>query len=175
MNDVRVMAASCSHAGLEHEASMLQRRFSYAPARNPMGAARVLLTERRLPEPFRVYPDRGVVVSTWESAGVCRYTDLALDRYLQLTTLIALAQWRALRNNRLLQLEDLLHPDDGRCVFSGACTVQEFALLLDPPSICRGCTNFYHCLGVDSELIALKQIVDEITRAKPAALTPSLS
>lgn len=175
MNEVRVIAASCSHARLEHEAGLLQRRFSCTSARNRLGAARVLLTDRRLPEPFRVYPDRGVVVSTWESAGVCRYTGLALDRYLQLTALIALAQWQALLKNRLLQLEDLIHPDEGRCVFSGACSVQEFALLLDPPYICRGCMNFYHCLGVDSELIALKQIVDETARAKPAALTPSLS
>jgi hypothetical protein len=128
----------------------------------------LLLTERRLPEPFRVYPDRGVVVSTWDSAGVCQYTGIAIDNYLLIAGLLALSQWRVLWRNRLLQLDDLNHPKDVRCVFAGPHSVQEFALLLDPPVICPGCVDFYHCLGADSELIALRNVITEISKSAPA-------
>jgi hypothetical protein len=148
---------------------LLQVRFTeVARPANPGPAPRLLLTARRLPEPFRVYPDRGVVVSTWDSAGVCRYTGLTIDNYLLIAGLLALSQWRVLWRNRLLQLDDLHHPKGVRCVFAGPHSVQEFALLLDPPAICPGCVNFYHCLGADSELIALRNVLAEVTPSAPA-------
>ncbi len=130
---------------------------------------RLHLTSERLPEPFRVWPDRGVVVSTWDSEAICAYTGIRLDRYVLIASLLALSQWRVLRRNPLLWLDDLRHPPGVRCVFTEPPSVQDFALLLDPPVICPGCVDFYHCLGADSELIALREVIGESLRDAPAA------
>jgi hypothetical protein len=125
-----------------------------------------------LPWPFLVHPRGGVVVSTWDSGGVCRYTGIELGDYLLITSLLALSQWRALQRNPLLRIEDLQHPQEVRCVFAGPHSVQDFALLLDPPIVCGGCTDFYHCLGADSELITLRQVIAEVVASqagRPAA------
>jgi len=173
MIDVCLTASIRGQQSQERIASALRQRIAkLSRALNRGNEARLLLTERCLPEPFRVYPDRGVVVSTWESAGVCRYTGLAVDNYLLIASLLALSQWRVLWRNRLLQLDDLHHPKGVRCVFAGPHSVQEFALLLDPPEICRGCVDFYHCLGADSELIALRNVIAEATAG---ALMPARS
>lgn len=130
---------------------------------------RLHLTGERLPEPFRVWPDRGVVVSMWDSEAICAYTGIQLDRYLLITSLLALSQWRVLRRNPLLRIEDLRHPAGIRCIFAEPASVQDFALLLDPPVICPGCADFYHCLGADSELIALREVLEEARRASSIA------
>jgi len=164
MIDVCLAASTRGQYHSVRIARLLQDRFTAVAGPLDQGRTpRLLLTERRLPEPFRVYPDRGVVVSTWDSAGVCQYTGIAIDNYLLIAGLLALSQWRVLWRNRLLQLDDLHHPKDVRCVFAGPHSVQEFALLLDPPVICPGCVDFYHCLGADSELIALRNVIAEIS------------
>lgn len=166
MIDVCLAASTRGQHNSENIARRLKERFSAVARPLDHGCApRFLLTERRLPEPFRVYPDRGVVVSTWDSAKVCQYTGIAIDNYLLIASLLALSQWRVLSRNRLLQLDDLHHPNGVRCVFAGPHSVQEFALLLDPPVICRGCVGFYHCLGADPELIALRNVIAEVTKS----------
>jgi len=133
------------------------------------------LTPERLPEPFRVRPDQGVIVSTWDSEAICAYTGIQWDRYVLIASLLALSQWRVLRGNPLLRLEDLRHPAGVRCIFAEQPSVQDFALLLDPPVICPGCVDFYHCLGADTELIALREVVAEAVSGQAKGVTPSRS
>lgn len=169
MIDVCLAASTRGQHHSERIARLLKDRFTVITPPLVRGRTpRLLLTERRLPEPFRVYPDRGVVVSTWESAEVCQYTGIAIDSYLLIAGLLALSQWRVLWRNRLLQLDDLHHPKGVRCVFAGPHSVQEFALLLDPPVICPGCVDFYHCLGADSELVALRNVIADVSKSAPA-------
>ncbi len=162
MIDVHMSASAMADGHSENVANALGRYFRCKPC-DGKGAdsPRLHLTARRLPEPFRIYPDRGVVVSTWDSDAICAYTGLQLDQYVLISSLLALSKWRVLRRNPLLRAEDLYHPADVRCVFAEPPSVQDFALLLDPPVVCRGCVDFYHCLGADSELIALREVIAE--------------
>lgn len=157
------LSQSRESASDHNAANALGRYFRCMPVCSGAHAdlPRLHLTSQRLPEPFRVYPDRGVVVSTWESAAICTYTGIRIDRYVLIASLLALSQWRVLRKNPFLRLEDLQHPAGVHCVFAAPHSVQDFALLLDPPVICPGCVDFYHCLGVDSELLALREVIVE--------------
>ncbi len=171
MIDIRLTKSMRDNEPLETVASRLNGKMQPVRSRAGVEAVRLLLTDRRLPEPFRVYPDRGVVVSMWDSERVCKYTGISLEKYLLVASLLGLMQWRVLKRNPLLRLDDLHHPQNVRCVFANPQNVQEFALLLDPPVICPGCVDFYHCLGADSELIALRQAIAESGRA----VTPARS
>lgn len=163
MIDVHLTTAPSDRATPEQFAISLERYFRCQPAERAqmVQLPRLHLTPERLPEPFRVSPDRGVVVSTWDSDGVCAYTGIRVDRYVLISSLLALSQWRVLQRNPLLRIEDLIHPAGVRCVFGEQKSVQDFALLLDPPVICPGCVDFYHCLGADTELIALREVIAE--------------
>lgn len=169
MIDIRLTTSIRDKQPLETVAGRLNRKIEPVWSRSRSEPVRLLLTDRRLPEPFRVYPDRGVVVSTWDSDSVCKYTGMTLDHYFLIASLLALSKWRVLKQNRLLRPDDLQHPQDVRCVFADTGSVQEFALLLDPPAICPGCVDFYHCLGADTELIALRQAITESARAVTTA------
>jgi hypothetical protein len=161
--DVRVTAPAGHEYHCDRLAGALSRHLSAFPDTQceRHNCLRLHLTNRCLPEPYRVYPEQGVVVSTWESSSICRYTGIAVDNYLLIASLLALSQWHVLRRNPLIRIEDLNHPANVRCVFARHHSVQEFALLLDPPIICPGCVDFYHCLGADCELIALRRVIAE--------------
>lgn len=164
MFDIRLTRSVLDKQSLENVAGTLNGKIPPVRPHDNAGPVRVLLTDRRLPEPFRVYPEHGVIVSTWDSERVCKYTGIPLDQYLLITSLLALSKWRVLKQNCLLRPDDLRHPQGVRCVFADPGSVQEFALLLDPPAICPGCVDFYHCLGADSELIVLRQVITEAAR-----------
>ena len=123
-------------------------------------------TSARLAEPIVVDADRGVAVSTWGIEGVCTYAGIDEDTYLLVCSLVGMGHWRVLDQNPLLRIEDLRHPAGVHCVFTEARQVNDFALLLDSPAICRGCADFYHCLGADAELLALREVIDDINERK---------
>ncbi len=173
MIDVSFSASSAGIPHLDDIARGLERHLRFAPRHSGADAACLHLTSRRLPGPFVVNPQRGVVVSTWESGGVCGYTGIGLDDYLLIASLLALTQWRVLRGNPLLRIEDLRHPPEVHCLFAGPHSVQDFALLLDPPIACGGCADFYHCLGADSELIALRQVIANVLASQTYAAAKS--
>jgi hypothetical protein len=101
-------------------------------------------------------------VSTWDIDGVCAYAGIDENTYVLLCSLVGIGHWRVLQENPLLRIEDLRHPRGVHCIYTETRQVQDFALLLDEPAICRGCTGFYHCLGAESELLALRQVIGEI-------------
>ena len=170
MIDVCFTTSSCDAALMDHIAHVLARHLRLVSGPDAPHAAPLYVTSKRLPGPFIVHPKRGAVVSTWESAGVSRYAGIASGDYLLIASLLALAQWRALRANPLLRVEDFRHPPGVRCLFAAPRRVQDFAPLLNPPAVCRGCTEFYHCLGAESELIALRQVIAEVLATRNGAL-----
>ena len=106
--------------------------------------------------------DRGVAVSLWQSQGISLYTGIDVDSYLLLCSILGLTQWRALSLNPLLREEDFIHEWPSECIFAKPESKAEFALLLENPVLCQGCTDFYHCLGVDLELQALCKMLDHV-------------
>ena len=107
----------------------------------------------------------GVAVSTWQSAGICSYAGLSVNSFVLLCTLLGLTEWRALVLNPLLRPEDMIHEISSRCLYTRLETKQDYALLFEDPRICRGCNDFYHCLGADEELVALQTSLRHVRRA----------
>ena len=94
-----------------------------------------------------------------------RYAGISQSAYLILCGLLGISQWSVLNLNPLLRPEDLMHPQASNCLFVRPDGIQNFALLLEEPRVCRGCVDFYHCLGADSEVIALLDILAVLDRA----------
>jgi hypothetical protein len=141
-------------------------RFVSPPARPGgagRGAVRLHFTADRQPEPIMVDPERGVTVSTWDVDGACRYAGIDEQTYLLICSLIGISHWRVLDVNPLLRPEDLRHPPGVHCLYMDARHVADFALLLDEPRVCAGCADFYHCLGADTELLALREVLNELS------------
>lgn len=154
----------------------LERRLRSSPAvaSATRAATRLHLTSRPLPGAYVVSSPRGVAVSTCDAERLCRCAGIARLDYLLAASVLGMAQARVLRENPLLRLEDLRHPPSAHCVFARARTPLEFAARLDPAVMCPGCAEFYTCLGAESELIALHEIIAELnaSRARAAAEIP---
>lgn len=150
--------------GLERYFRFVARPRGDTPLSADRRPVRLHFTARRLPEPFVVDPDKGVAVSTWDIEGTCRYAGIDEQTYLLICSLVGIAHWRVLKSNPLLQPDDLRHPAGVHCVYADPRQVSDYALLLDSPTVCKGCTDFYRCLGADTELLALREVVDEIAR-----------
>ena len=123
-------------------------------------------TEERITGLFRVDRDHGVFISTWQSRGIALYAGFSLDTYFLICALLGAAQWRVLESNPLLVSEDLIHSGDSRCLFTAQSCKQDYALLLEKPYVCRGCFEFFRCLGADSEMLALKRVLEERAAAQ---------
>ncbi len=136
------------------------------PASVERKPVRLHFTAGRLPEPIVVDADRGVEVSTWDVEGACRYAGIDEQTYLLICSLVGIAHWRVLDSNPLLRPEDLRHPPGVHCVYTDARQVADFALLLDSPEVCQGCADFYHCLGADTELLALRDVLRDLNAAR---------
>jgi len=171
-------ATSIDYSRLAEIARGLERHIRLVSPRN--GAAHgtprpvhLHFTANRLPEPIVVDAKQGVAVSTWDIEGVCQYVGIDETQYLLICSLVGIAHWRVLDLNPLLRIEDLRHPKGVHCVYVEPDQVHDFALLLDGPAICRGCTGFYHCLGADTELLALREVVNEVNEQRQTRLEES--
>jgi hypothetical protein len=105
---------------------------------------------------------RGVLLSTFQIEGLCRYAGLNAGSYLLLCTLLGATQWRALLLNPMLVAEDFRHGPPCNCLFAEQHNKQEFALLLESPQICSGCVDFYRCLGAEREIEMLLNYLDTL-------------
>lgn len=150
-------------------AEQLQSRFLFTPGAWPSTCATsenppisLYITDRPSNTLFSLIPDRGVIVSTCESVGICRYACVEVEGYLLLCSLLGLTQWKTMLRNPLLQPDDFVHDEPRDCLYSCLETKGEAALLLEVPSICQGCRDFYHYLGVDDEILALSEVLDTI-------------
>lgn len=172
MIDVCVTASTLDYIRLADIARHLGRYFHlvspHAASRPDQPRVRLHITERELAAPYLADRERGVVISTWNSEGICQYAGIDEHTYLAVCSLLGITQWRALERSNLLRSEDLAHPPNVDCLFANDGLVQDFALFLESPHVCRGCIHFYHCLGVDSELVALQELVSEIRQIQGA-------
>lgn len=180
MIDVCIRTEILDSQRLARLGGRLQKQFRFTtgpwstphPA-SPESTVSLYITDRPSHALFLVVKDRGVVVSTWRSVGICHYAHVDPDCYLITCALLGLIQWRALALNPLLRIDDFMHETPSTCLFTPVEVKQEAALLLDDPIICPGCRDFYHCLGVDSELFALYRTLEYIESKRPARETLS--
>lgn len=126
------------------------------------GPINLFFTDTALPAPYLVQAPWRITLSNWGAEGIERFTGISQEHYFAICSLMALAQWRALMHNPLLNLEDFEHPEGIHCLYNVPAAIQEFALRFEKPTICNGCYSFYHCLGADTEMIALRDILGTI-------------
>jgi len=174
MIDAFLTATAIDYVRLAEIARALEKHIRLVSPRNGVinseaaRPVRLHFTSNRMAEPIVVDAQRGVAVSTWDIEGVCKYAGIDENEYLLLCSLVGIGHWRVLDLNPLLRIEDLRHPTGVHCVYVEPHQVNDFALLLDGPAICRGCSDFYHCLGADNELLALRDVVDDINERRQA-------
>ena len=114
------------------------------------------ITDRPIERPFIIQSRRRALISAWKIKGFCFFAGMSQTAYLELACLLALAQLRALSLNPLVEQEDLFCDCFGFCLFTRLETFQEYAFVYEKRTICKGCRDFYHSLGVDSELVAIQ-------------------
>ena len=145
--------------------TVTRRALSTKPTRNNENRVRLDITPQCMPAPYKVCPLRGVTLSTWQSEGISRYAGISQNAYMVLCGLLGISQWSVLNTNPLLRPYDFGHPPDSNCLFVQPHGIENFALLLEDPQICRGCVDFYHCLGADAEIVALLDALARLRRA----------
>jgi hypothetical protein len=97
-----------------------------------------------------------VTVCADQCEGLCSYANLEQDVFLLLGAILGIIQWRALVLNPLLaSQDDLRHSQPSRCLFAEQPSKNEYALVLEDLHICRGCLQFYRCLGAEGDIEAL--------------------
>ena len=116
---------------------------------------------------YRVKRARGVLVSTWQSEGICTYAGLPQAAYFLTAGMLGLVQWRTLQLNPLLVEEDFLHPPDSNCLFATREYKEDYALPFARPHICRACLEFYRSLGTEPEVEALLRTLRALKSMRP--------
>ena len=119
---------------------------------------------------------RGITISSKDAEGISRYAGLSICEYHSLATLLGIVVWRALCENPLLRNEDLLHEYPEKCLFTIQPTICEYTLLLEQPYICEGCIDLFRCLGAETEMFFLRNLIHHIsssvqTHSFPASKT----
>lgn len=170
MIDVSVATNAVNPACFMRVAARVQNRFHFVrgdlpPRPNAPVEARTFpiplyITDAPSTSLFFARYEKGVAISTWQSEGICLYAGIEVDAYLVLCGLLGLTQWRALDLNPLLRIDDFIHEADINCLFTRRKLKQDYALLLEDPTLCRGCHDFYRCLGTDPELLAIQHAID---------------
>ena len=148
--DVRLLA----------ECNGWQKRFRFRDA--PVtGAVRLAVADVEARRPFSVSRGDGILISTHESDGICRYAGIGKDFYLAVCSLLGLVQWRALVLNELLIWEDFfVHEEPPGCLYAARDTIQEYALAFECPHVCDACLEFFRCLGAEPEVMALQEVLN---------------
>ena len=144
-----------------------QRRFQIQDAPTTPDAIRLRFTDACTDAPWRLKPTENlVIVSSWRCADLARYVGCSRRDYLLLTGMLALTQYRALTLNPLLKPVDFIHRCEESCLFVNEpnYALERFLLATEQLAVCRGCADFYHCLGVDPEWLALTDILDAFDR-----------
>lgn len=150
-------------AGLRELAEKLQSRFEFVDAlEGGSVSARIKIQENR--RMYSVDRYEGVMVNTWQMNGVCQYTGLSPEAYLLVGIMLGLTQWRVLKLNPLIQSYDLGHSWPDTCLFSRPSLPQEVALMLENPTVCPGCRDFYRCLGAEEEILTVQRVMDHLAK-----------
>jgi len=132
----------------------------------PSSTFRLIVTDGREPRLFHVDRKRGVLVSTYQSKGICRYAGIERSTYFRLCAILGRIQWTVLGLNPLLVEEDFNHQTPSRCLYAPQPFKQDYALVLEDPHVCHGCMEFYQCLAAEAELRSLQSLLTEIRAAR---------
>jgi hypothetical protein len=122
----------------------------------------ILLTDEELVAPFEVSRMGPIRVSTWQAENIAMYTKIDAHEYWVLCAMLGLVQWRTLQLNSLMIPEDFIHGPTIHCLYGAHEERSQFSLLLEQGRVCKGCRDFYHCLGADRELLALVETVNTL-------------
>jgi hypothetical protein len=155
--NVFVQGSASDVAGLLELGGRQQRRFRFTQAPSA-GAVRLRLTDRVTDKLYYANGTR-VVLSTHQSAGIALYLGISRAAYLLMTSMIALTQWRVLTLNPLLRAEDFTHREPPTCAFAAQPSIPCHVLALEKRYICPACREFFCCLGAESEILALQQVM----------------
>lgn len=147
----------------------LQRWYRFTPVAQ-IGNVPVELDETPCNQLFRVHRTRGVKVSTFQSQGLALYGGVDLKTYFLLCATLGLTQYRALQTHDSLYEEDFRHNDPHYCLFVEQLRMQDYALCLEAPRVCRGCKSFYRALGLEQEIHALRQVIQHVRLSKKDAM-----
>ncbi|GMV91034.1 MAG: hypothetical protein AMXMBFR82_08120 [Candidatus Hydrogenedentota bacterium] len=140
------------------EFDLLLTHLECHPQKKPF---RLFITDDGGSRLFQIDSERGVLVSTYQSDGICRYAGMDRNDYFRLCALLGKIQWTVLQLNPLLVEEDFSHVSPSPCVYAPRPFKQDFALTLENPQLCQGCIDFYRCLGAETEILALRMLLDE--------------
>jgi hypothetical protein len=157
---VHVLAAEGVGQALGRGAALFPHVFACSP-RPSQACITVRLGADPSGPPWRVERCTGVTVNLSQSAGISSYAGLDEGLYLLLLAALGLLQYRALEKNPLLRAEDFLHPPHATCLYARG-GVEELALALEQPKICRGCRVFYESLCGTAEVEAVRRIVEHV-------------
>lgn len=113
----------------------------------------------RTVKPFSIVDRRAISVCAYQAEGISAYAGMLPADYLLLLGLLGLTQLRAIRESSVIRYEDMLHPVGLTCLYSELDVMGEQALLLEEPTICPGCREFYSMLGARSELQAVDTLL----------------
>jgi len=135
-----------------HASPAVVMRYSRAPVADLVTASRTL----------------GIRVCIDQSEGICGYAGIPRPLYLITTGFLGLLYWRALELNPLLIWEDFkVKEDTPGCLCARRDRLCEYAIALETPTFCRGCLQFFRCLGTEAEVLILQSLLRQIWFSKP--------
>lgn len=169
MIDVSVVSSVTDTGSLCALGNQLQGRYHFMPL-SQIGNPHVILDDTPSNQLFRVHRDRGVKISTFQSEGLALYAGVPLKTYFLLCATLGLTQWRALQLHDSLYEEDFRHNDPHYCLFVEQLRMQDYALCLEAPRVCKGCKEFYRALGLEEEIHALRLVIQHVRQTKTDAM-----
>lgn len=101
-------------------------------------------------------------ITTRDSKGLAHYAGVTTEDYFRISLAVAYLQIAVLSCNPLLLPEDLACGPHGRCLLSWQDSLPAYAPIYEQRVFCAGCQDFYHALGCDSELLALRSLLDSL-------------
>jgi hypothetical protein len=166
MISVSVIGPSEEAVALAALGNAAQSRFQFVN-QGAGDAPHLVITESESFMPFWVGRRKGVFLSTCQSEGIAQYAGLPKEAYLLVWGLLGLMHWRALTLNPELIWEDFLVEEVAPgCLCAHRGSLQEYALAFDNAYICKGCRDFFLCVGAEPETLALQEALERIVRPK---------
>ena len=115
-------------------------------------------------------------ITTNSSKGIATYARLSQQEYLSVCYFVALAQLRALRENPLLEPEDMECQSEKLCLFSWHPEFYEYAEVFANRLVCPGCFQFYLAACAEREILVLRNLLEQYSESsnhRECAFRPS--
>ena len=98
-------------------------------------------------------------ITTVDSDGIALYARMSKKEYLRLCCVVAITQLSAIALSANLEPEDLSCFCQSPCLFSWQDSLRDYAFIFEQRGFCCGCQDFYHALGADHELLAVRELI----------------